>query len=196
MMKSNKQMRQLDRRIRWTPDLLWKAVETNFSNKQYDGFGCGPERVGRKAREWTRCNTLGNDELVLDSSEIRHCIEVLFTKASREILVAVAFIEDVDDLMALLRQAAMRGVEVKVMCHPDSALYASAQLLNSQVELFTLRNCHLKFIVADCSVLKTSANLTRYSLGRNVEYGEYDPRYARVLALRRFFFQHWRQLRR
>lgn len=185
------------KRISWTPELLWSALQADDKKLVAAKLGCGLSNLYARVEGFRGTSPGGKGLRHFVDREVHGQMSRMLETARYEALAAVAFVSPspppvFDQLLA----AAGRGVQVRLLFRSDNltgALVASLQ--DAGVRFRTLADLHAKFLVTDTTAMSGSANLTQASADRSSEVATFfsDPR--SVYDLREVFFGYWRRAR-
>ena len=185
------------KRIAWTTDLLWSALQSDDKRRVAADLGCGLSNVYARLHKF-RTTSPGGSGLrhVVDRNVHRQMVTML-DGARVEALAAVAFVSAspppvFDHLLA----AADRGVQVRLLFRADNLSGGLVQSLQSHgVDFRTLTDLHAKFLITDTTAMNGSANFTDASANRASEVATFFSEASVVHDLRIVFYNYWKQAR-
>ncbi|MCX6776710.1 MAG: phospholipase D family protein [Candidatus Micrarchaeota archaeon] len=114
---------------------------------------------------------------ILEPEKIKNCIMELLGFAETSVYLVSPWIWGVDVILERLEDLKKKNLDIRIVCRPalegDAAHGAMVERLQKAGIPLSLNSVvHAKFLIVDeVEVLFTSANLTKTSLERNIEFG-------------------------
>jgi len=137
-------------------------------------IGTGYKRVLRLAE----CYSSGRSRSeILEPEKIKNCIMEMLGFAEMSVYLVSPWIWGVDVILERLEELKKKNLDIRIVCRPalegDASHGAMVERLQRAGIPLSLNSVvHAKFLIVDeVEVLFTSANLTKTSLERNIEFG-------------------------
>jgi len=179
-----------DYRLRWTANMRWEAVMAEAPEVLAKRYHCSRDHVLRQGRNLRQHKPGGIEEAVVRNLKIFPKILKMMNEAKYELLVAVAYVKDCDEIISAMVRAAQRGVEVRFLFHPDSwDLSMIDRLREARVDFRHLKYLHGKLVITDSTAMESSLNFTPTCVNRNFQFARFDTNHEIVHAYRELFYE-------
>ena len=185
------------KRLAWTPDRLWSALQADDKRKVAGALGCGVSNVYARLHRFCSSSPGGSGMRHVVDRDVHRLMATMLDGARCEALAAVAFVSaSRPPVFDRLLAAAARGVDVRLLFRADNLAGGLVEALHSSgIEFRTLADLHAKFLITDTTAMNGSANFTEASADRASEVGTFFSDPALVHDLRVVFYDYWKRAR-
>ena len=194
MVKKYNVIRTPKYRTPWPASRLWEALFAPDPAEVAQKYGYSRDHVIRQARNWNRQKPGGTEDEVVCDRAIFERSELMMDETGVELLVAIAYVRDVEEVLEKMVELAQKGVQVKFMFHADSLTLDMIETFrDSKVDFRMIKWFHGKLIISDTTALESNANWTSTCINRNVQFGKFETNPKIVYEYRKQFLRVFNQ---